>query len=172
LRKGGVFFHVRADGTDCARERVAHPHVHPDDTGLVGEDRRELRFDGGSGIGQLQKPLTHDLCGQGLAGIDPDLFDFFFQERERELMDLMRVDYDKQVDEQSVPKNLNMSYSLRREYELKGGEFYERKKMLFGVPTNKFYLYFRSVLLREPWDDKDLTFRLDGMNAIWQPKRE
>jgi hypothetical protein len=94
------------------------------------------------------------------------------RERERELMDLMRVDYDKQVDEQSVPKNLNMSYSLRREYELKGGEFYERKKMLFGVPTNKFYLYFRSVLLREPWDDKDLTFRLDGMNAIWQPKRE
>lgn len=94
------------------------------------------------------------------------------RDREIECLDLMRADYDRQIDEQSIPKNLNMSYSLRREYEVKGGEFYERKKVLFGVPTNKFYLYFRSVLLREPWDDKDLTFRLDGMNAIWQPKRE
>ncbi len=95
-----------------------------------------------------------------------------WREREIECLHAMRADYDRQIDEQSIPKNLNMSYSLRREYELKGGEFYERKKVLFGVPTNKFYMYFRSVLLREPWDNKDLTFRLDGMNAIWQPKRE
>lgn len=89
------------------------------------------------------------------------------RDRERRYMDLFYAECSRQIKEQSVPKNAHPSYCLRREYEVKRGELVERKKFLFGIPGNRFYVYLRSALLKEPWQDKDLIFLQDGMKAKW-----
>jgi len=89
------------------------------------------------------------------------------REKERSIMKKIQDHYERQMEEQCQGEGADPAYSLRIEYGMKSGELQERKKVLVGVPTNKFYYYFRSMLLREPVEHKDLLFQQDGMLAKW-----
>lgn len=56
---------------------------------------------------------------------------------------------------------------LKTVYELNGGGLNPAYRRLYGVPGNKFYRYFKTYVLREPLDERDLLFINDGELAKW-----
>ena len=57
---------------------------------------------------------------------------------------------------------------LKIEYGLSDdGDFYEKKKVLVGVSSNKFYAYLRTIVLNETLQTNDLIFQHEGMAAMW-----
>lgn len=56
---------------------------------------------------------------------------------------------------------------VQTEYNVKMGGLSEKYDVLFKVPGNKFFKYFKTHILKEPIDRRDLMFMSDGEIAIW-----
>lgn len=57
---------------------------------------------------------------------------------------------------------------VQTEYNVKMGGLSEKWTTLFKVPGNKFFKYFKTHILKEPIDRRDLMFMSDGEIAIWK----
>lgn len=68
-----------------------------------------------------------------------------------------------------VLKNEKISGQMRLQthYQVKMGGLSEKYDTLFKVPGNKFFKYFKKLILKEPLDQRDLMFMNDGEVAIW-----
>jgi hypothetical protein len=89
------------------------------------------------------------------------------RDKERKIMGELSSYYAKQMGEQCVSENKNDSYTLRIEYSISNGEFLEIRKTLIDVPDSKFYTYFRTMILMEPLEEKDIVFMHEGKKAKW-----
>ena len=56
---------------------------------------------------------------------------------------------------------------VQTQYQVKMGGLSEKYDVLFKVPGNKFFKYFKMHILKEPIDKRDLMFMSDGEIAIW-----
>lgn len=56
---------------------------------------------------------------------------------------------------------------VQTQYQVKMGGLSEKHDMLFKVPGNKFFKYFKTHILKEPVDKRDLMFMSDGEIAVW-----
>ena len=58
---------------------------------------------------------------------------------------------------------------VQTQYQVEGGMggFIEKNKSLFKVPGNKFFKYFKTHILGEELDKRDLMFMADGEIAVW-----
>lgn len=56
---------------------------------------------------------------------------------------------------------------VQTQYNVKMGGLSEAYKLLFKVPGNKFFKYFKKHILKEPLDKRDLMFMSDGEIAVW-----
>jgi hypothetical protein len=56
---------------------------------------------------------------------------------------------------------------IQTEYNVKMGGLSEKYHTLFKVPGNKFFKYFKTHILKEPIDKRDLLFMNDGEIAVW-----
>lgn len=56
---------------------------------------------------------------------------------------------------------------IQTQYKIKEGAFSESHRVLFKVPGNKFFKYFKKFIINEPLDKRDLMFISDGEIAIW-----
>jgi len=56
---------------------------------------------------------------------------------------------------------------VQTQYNVKMGGLSEKHDTLFKVPGNKFFKYFKTHILKEPLDRRDLMFMSDGEIAIW-----
>jgi hypothetical protein len=56
---------------------------------------------------------------------------------------------------------------IQTEYNVKMGGLSEKYHTLFKVPGNKFFKYFKTHILKEPIDKRDLMFMADGEIAVW-----
>lgn len=59
---------------------------------------------------------------------------------------------------------------LQTQYQIKMGVLTEKYKLLSKVPGNKFFKYFKTHILKEPIDQRDLMFESDGEIAVWAEK--
>ncbi len=89
------------------------------------------------------------------------------RDREREIRSELGELYGKQLEAKSIPINARLPYGVKTEFEMKNGKLEEVKKSLVNIPSNKFYSYFRSMLLKELLQPKDTQFVLDGDLAQW-----
>lgn len=89
------------------------------------------------------------------------------REKEKEIIEVLGKHYDAQLGEQCILENINPLYWVRTEYAMQQGKLSETKKLLVNVPDRKFYLYFRTMVLREPLEQEDLLFIQDGTVAKW-----
>ena len=56
---------------------------------------------------------------------------------------------------------------VQTQYQVKMGGLSEKYDVLFKVPGNKFFKYFKTHILKEPLERRDLMFMNDGEIAIW-----
>jgi len=58
---------------------------------------------------------------------------------------------------------------VQTQYQVEGGMggLIEKYETLFKVPGNKFFKYFKTHILKEPLERRDLMFMSDGEIAIW-----
>ena len=70
----------------------------------------------------------------------------------------------KKSEDQRTDSVLRVEYPTRNEVEV---GVHEEKKVLVGVSSNKFYAYFRIIMLNEPLQESDLMFQHEGMTAKW-----
>lgn len=57
--------------------------------------------------------------------------------------------------------------SVQTIYQIKGNQLTEQYKKLFKAPKNKFYKYFKTHILEEELDRRDLEFMNEGEIAVW-----
>lgn len=89
------------------------------------------------------------------------------RDKERVIIAELAKQYEAQVGEQCSDVNINPLYWCRSEYTMQQGKLSETKRTLVNVPDNKHYMYFRTMVLREPLEQKDLLFVQDGATAKW-----
>lgn len=58
--------------------------------------------------------------------------------------------------------------AVRTFYQVKIGGLSEKHKMLFGVPGNKYFWYFKKHILNEDVEERDLLFIHDNDLAMWK----
>jgi len=56
---------------------------------------------------------------------------------------------------------------VQTQYQVKMGGLSEKYDTLFKVSGNKFFKYFKTHILKEPLDKRDLMFMADGEVAVW-----
>ncbi|MEK6828512.1 MAG: hypothetical protein AABY15_00065 [Nanoarchaeota archaeon] len=56
---------------------------------------------------------------------------------------------------------------IQTQYQVKMGGLSEKYQLLVKVPGNKFFKYFKTHILRESIDPRDLMFDSDGEIAVW-----
>ena len=56
---------------------------------------------------------------------------------------------------------------VQTQYQVKMGGLSEKYTLLFKVPGNKFFKYFKTHILKESLDKRDLMFMSDGEIAVW-----
>lgn len=56
---------------------------------------------------------------------------------------------------------------IQTEYNVKMGGLSEKYDRLFKVPSNKFFKYFKEYIIKEPLDERDLMFIVEGEVATW-----
>lgn len=64
-------------------------------------------------------------------------------------------------------EGIGAGMSVQTRYEIKGNALQEQYHTLFKVPANKFFKYFKTHILKEDLDKRDLMFMNDGELAIW-----
>lgn len=62
---------------------------------------------------------------------------------------------------------LGAGMCVQTQYQVKMGGLSEKHSLLFKVPGNKFFKYFKKYILNEPLDKRDLMFMSDGEIAVW-----
>lgn len=67
---------------------------------------------------------------------------------------------------------LGAGMCVQTQYQVKMGGLSEKFKTLFKVPGNKFYLYFKKHILKEPIDKRDLMFMVDNDVCVWHESGE
>lgn len=68
-----------------------------------------------------------------------------------------------------VFKNISIGAGMcvQTQYQIKMGGLSENYTLLFKVPGNKFFKYFKTHILNEPLERRDLMFMSDGEIAVW-----
>jgi len=94
------------------------------------------------------------------------------RDKERKILQSLGDLYREQFDKKCVNAVAHPIYSLRKEYILQKGEMIESQKQLIGVPDNKFYTYFRTMIMHELLEEKDLMFMHDGRAASWVTEKQ
>jgi len=64
-------------------------------------------------------------------------------------------------------KGIGAGMCVQTQYEIKMGALNEKCDTLFKVPGNKFYKYFKTHILKDKIDRRDLMFMSDGEIAVW-----
>lgn len=64
-------------------------------------------------------------------------------------------------------ESIGAGMCVQTQYQVKMGELIEKYNILFKIPGNKFFKYFKTHILKEPLDRRDLMFMSDGEIAIW-----
>ena len=93
-----------------------------------------------------------------------------FRDREREIQKKLDEHYLPQLTAPRPDSEVIAGCWMRTELDithLDHDTLTTKKKILVGVPSNRFYRYLRTHLLREPLQDKDLVFLMDGRKARW-----
>jgi hypothetical protein len=64
-------------------------------------------------------------------------------------------------------ESIGTGMCVQTQYQVKMGGLSEKYTLLFKVPGNKFFKYFKTHILKEPLDKRDLMFMSDGEIAVW-----
>jgi len=64
-------------------------------------------------------------------------------------------------------ESIGAGMCVQTQYQVKMGGLSEKYTLLFKVPGNKFFKYFKTHILKEPLDKRDLMFMSDGEIAVW-----
>jgi hypothetical protein len=64
-------------------------------------------------------------------------------------------------------ESIGAKMCVQTQYQVKMGGLSEKYTLLFKVPGNKFFKYFKSQILKEPFDKRDLMFISDGDLCCW-----